>query len=279
MDIRRNEVIVTTAQRHLLPLDALDPASFERLCMWVMQRFGFHDVAHYGDAGADGGRDVVARDADGRSWVLQAKRCHLGPSAAVKALAEAVASQDADGVIVASSHSLSATARDALTIKANELKVEFLAWGRTEIDEKVKASPEILNEFFLQSTGSVRKLITLEVSNVKWDEQDNWHKDPGLKSSTLYVPIIITNKAQVPIFVDRPILKATDERPYGEEVYEFTLGERFNLDAQEELILQVSAAEIETRGCHVDAAFVAIASIQGTIKSKPNVNIQVPAFA
>src|SRR5262249_44340241 len=147
---RRRSPIITTGQRHLLPLEALDPATFERLCMWILVGSGFEDVAHYGDAGADAGRDVTARDANGNNWVLQAKRTQLGSASACKALEQAARVSRPYGVIIASSHRLSAATRDALDAKATELGVKCIAWSRTELDERVKESPEIIEEFFLK---------------------------------------------------------------------------------------------------------------------------------
>lgn len=62
-----------TGGSHTLPFEKLAPGDFERLCLWLVEREGYSRVEHLGEAGSDGGRDVVAWK-DGRRFVFQCKR-------------------------------------------------------------------------------------------------------------------------------------------------------------------------------------------------------------
>ena len=62
-----------TGTSHTLPFEKLAPLDFERLCLWLVQREGYARAEHLGEAGSEGGRDVVAWK-DGRRVVFQCKR-------------------------------------------------------------------------------------------------------------------------------------------------------------------------------------------------------------
>jgi hypothetical protein len=62
-----------TGSSHPLPFEKLSPLDFERLCLWLVKREGFTRAEHLGEAGSEGGRDVVAWK-DGRRFVFQCKR-------------------------------------------------------------------------------------------------------------------------------------------------------------------------------------------------------------
>jgi len=62
-----------TGGSHTLSFDKLAPGDFERLCLWLVEREGYSRVEHLGEAGSEGGRDVVAWK-DGRCFVFQCKR-------------------------------------------------------------------------------------------------------------------------------------------------------------------------------------------------------------
>src|SRR5260370_812284 len=62
-----------TGTRHHLPFGELSPLQFERLCLWLAEREGYLRPEHYGEAGGDEGRDVVAYK-DGGLWYFQCKR-------------------------------------------------------------------------------------------------------------------------------------------------------------------------------------------------------------
>lgn len=48
-----------TATSHRLPFQELSPLDFERLCLWLVRREGYERAEHFGEAGGEGGRDVV----------------------------------------------------------------------------------------------------------------------------------------------------------------------------------------------------------------------------
>jgi len=64
---------VRTATFHRLPFQDLSPLDFERLCLWLVRREGYERAEHLGEAGGEGGRDVVAWR-DGRRFGFQCKR-------------------------------------------------------------------------------------------------------------------------------------------------------------------------------------------------------------
>ena len=43
-----------TGTTHTLPFHQLSPRDFERLCLWLVQREGFHRAEHLGLAGSNG---------------------------------------------------------------------------------------------------------------------------------------------------------------------------------------------------------------------------------
>src|SRR5260370_37110908 len=66
---------ISTTRR--LPFSDLSPADFELLLMWLVERKGYLRPEHYGSAGSDGGRDIVAykpTDAGQELWYFQCKR-------------------------------------------------------------------------------------------------------------------------------------------------------------------------------------------------------------
>jgi hypothetical protein len=62
-----------TGTSHPLPFEQLAPLDFERLCLWLVRREGWERAEHLGEAGSEGGRDVVAWK-DGQRFVFQCKR-------------------------------------------------------------------------------------------------------------------------------------------------------------------------------------------------------------
>jgi len=62
-----------TGTAHKLHFQELSPLDFERLCLWLVRREGFERAEHLGEAGGEGGRDVVAWKG-GRRFVFQCKR-------------------------------------------------------------------------------------------------------------------------------------------------------------------------------------------------------------
>ena len=139
-----------TATRHPLPFGSLSPADFERLCLWLVRREGYEKAEHFGDRGRDQGRDVVAFR-DGRRLVFQCKRvARLEPGDAEREIAKLLRLPEAtrpEEVIFVVSTTVEAATRDrAKAAWPDPNRCGF--WSGTELDERVKRHPDILEEFF-----------------------------------------------------------------------------------------------------------------------------------
>lgn len=148
---------LVTASNHLLPLFQLDASTFERLCLWLVRAEGFTKAEHYGAAGSDGGRDIVAfRGYD--PWFFQCKRrSRLTRSqlqAEVAEVAAGVADRFADTppprvtMVFIVTSLVSARLRDAVSSYAVERGLACEFWAATELDERIKRHPELVQEFF-----------------------------------------------------------------------------------------------------------------------------------
>lgn len=139
-----------TGSTHRLPFDQLSPLDFERLCLWLVRREGYERAEHLGEAGSEGGRDVVAWK-KGRRFVFQCKR--------VKAFTATVARQEIgkirslqaqeqpDEMVFVVSQAVSADTRSAARAAwGKEASCHF--WAGGELDERVKRHPALLEEFF-----------------------------------------------------------------------------------------------------------------------------------
>src|SRR3954447_12507176 len=139
-----------TGGAHTLPFEKLAPGDFERLCFWLVQREGYSRVEHLGEAGSEGGRDVVAWK-NGRRFVFQCKRVQaFNASQARKEIEKLrrlpIADQPHDLVFVVA-RAVSADTRTAIRkIWGDEVTCHF--WSGNELDEKVKRHPDVLEEFF-----------------------------------------------------------------------------------------------------------------------------------
>jgi len=143
-----------TATTHELPFDKLSPRTFERLCLWLVQREGYERVEHLGAAGKDKGCDIIAFK-EGRLWAFQCKR--------VKKFTFGTAKKEIDKVLRLPKGErpvwyMFMVACDVSTdtrVKARKYcgehcseGMECLFWAGTELDEMVKRHPDILSEFF-----------------------------------------------------------------------------------------------------------------------------------
>src|SRR4051812_35936579 len=139
-----------TGGSHPLPFEKLAPGDFERLCFWLVQREGYSRIEHLGEAGSEGGRDVVAWK-NGRRFVFQCKRVQaFNASQARKEIEKLrrlpIADQPHDLVFVVA-RAVSADTRDAIRkIWGDEATCHF--WSSNELDERVKRHPDVLEEFF-----------------------------------------------------------------------------------------------------------------------------------
>jgi|CXWL01.1.fsa_nt_gi tetratricopeptide (TPR) repeat protein len=139
-----------TGSNHPLPFEKLSPLDFERLCLWLVQREGYERAEHLGEAGGEQGRDVVAWRADHR-LVFQCKRVKgFGPATAQAEIAKLralpAAEQPAEVVFMVSS-AVSAPARTAIRAAWGDPATCHF-WAGSELDERVKRHPDVVQEFF-----------------------------------------------------------------------------------------------------------------------------------
>ena len=144
-----------TGTTHTLPFDKLSPRDFERLCLWLVQREGYGRAEHLGAAGSEQGRDVVAWR-DGRLWAFQCKRVQrFGPRDALAEVEKVLAlpeDQRPVGLVFLVTCDVSANTRQQARARcAGEMECHF--WAGTELDEKVKRHPDIVEEFFQAGRG------------------------------------------------------------------------------------------------------------------------------
>jgi tetratricopeptide (TPR) repeat protein len=150
-----------TGSSHPLPFERLSAPDFERLCLWLVQREGFTRAEHLGEAGSEGGRDVVAWK-EGRRFVFQCKRVQaFTPAHArkeIEKLRKLPVDEQPDELVFVVSRAVSAEARSAIRAEwGDEETCQF--WAGTELDEKVKRYPDLVQEFFQLPT--VRRKASL----------------------------------------------------------------------------------------------------------------------
>ena len=139
-----------TKTTHPLPFERLSPADFERLCLWLVRREGYENALHFGAKGSDHGRDVIAYR-NGKRVAFQCKLVgRFVPAEAEKELAkilELPSELRPQDVIFLVTTAVTAETRDrAGAAWGDRGACDF--WAGTELDERVKRCPDILNEFF-----------------------------------------------------------------------------------------------------------------------------------
>jgi hypothetical protein len=139
-----------TGSSHPLPFERLAPLEFERLCLWLVQREGFTRAEHLGEAGSEGGRDVVAW-MDGRRFVFQCKRVQAFAAAQAKKEIEKlrklpVGEQPHELVFVVTRAVSADARREICTAWGDKETCHF--WAGSELDERVKRYPGLVREFF-----------------------------------------------------------------------------------------------------------------------------------
>jgi tetratricopeptide (TPR) repeat protein len=162
----------TTGTIHTLPFDKLSPRDFERLCLWLVQREGYKRAEHLGLAGREQGRDVVAYKPTPHGeglWYFQCKRYRSINARTLKdevdkylRLVQEKPHLQPVGAVFVVSCAVSAGVREEVGdyCEQHGLAHEFLAL--TELDEKVKRHPDIVEEFF----GSPIRKVFQSVVNV-----------------------------------------------------------------------------------------------------------------
>ncbi len=139
-----------TGGLHTLPFEKLSRLGFERLCLWLVEREGYERAEHLGEAGSEGGRDVVAWR-DGRRVVFQCKRVKAFTAAHAKSeiskLRRLPVAEQPQELVFVVSQAVSADARAAArTAWGDEATCQF--WAGGEFDQRVKRHADLLAEFF-----------------------------------------------------------------------------------------------------------------------------------
>jgi len=139
-----------TGGSHTLPFDKLAPGEFERLCLWLVQREGYSRIEHLGEAGSDGGRDVVAWK-DGHRFVFQCKRVQAFTASharkEIKKLRRLPVEDQPHELVFVVSRAVSVDTRSAIRKDwGDEATCHF--WSGNELDERVKRHRGLSEEFF-----------------------------------------------------------------------------------------------------------------------------------
>jgi formylglycine-generating enzyme required for sulfatase activity len=148
----------TPTTRHQHHFEDVSPDDFERLVYWLVKRSGEFDAVQWYGGARDKGRDVVAyRHTAGREkWYIQCKRYR---SIAFPTLRDELdklaghASEEPgfapDVIVFATACPVPPDAKDRAAAHARALGLPApYYWGRLELDERLKAQPEIEEEFF-----------------------------------------------------------------------------------------------------------------------------------
>jgi tetratricopeptide (TPR) repeat protein len=143
-----------TGTRHELPFDKLSPRDFERLCMALLPHQGFENPHHYGAAGSERGRDIVAQRGGAR-WYVQCKRVkECGPQILldeiekVRKLMDEYPELRPAGMLFMVGCDVSATARGRAEQRCADLSMSCEVWGGTDLDTRLRPHRDILAEFF-----------------------------------------------------------------------------------------------------------------------------------
>jgi tetratricopeptide (TPR) repeat protein len=152
-------LIVTTNKP--LHFAGMEPAEFERLCLWLVEKEGYLRPQHLGEGGNEQGRDITAYKItqDGEElWYFQCKRHKRLGAATLKKevdkyneLAASYPNKRPTGIVFVTSTVLSARARDEVAAYCDEYGYAYDFWAPSELDMKVKKYPEIVQQFFSAS--------------------------------------------------------------------------------------------------------------------------------
>ena len=138
-----------TGTTHLLPFDKLSEDDFERLCLWLVEREGFHSAEALGASGSEQGRDIVAwREQE--QLAFQCKRVkQFGFRTAEEEIEKILKlPEDLQPVKYVFLVSINVSDKTRRQVRAAYPKPEIHFWAGTELDEKVKRHPQIVREFF-----------------------------------------------------------------------------------------------------------------------------------
>ena len=196
-----------TRTTHTLPFDKLSPRDFERLCLWLVEREGYERAEHLGAAGSEQGRDIVAWR-EGALWAFQCKRMQsFGPKNATEEVKKVLAlpkDQRPTGLVFLVTCDVSANTRQQARERCKQTGMECHFWVGTELDEKVKHYPDIVDEFF-----SAQAIMTGAVSTrpIPWHEVKLTCQE---KSS--YHLSLLRHKYRPELYVERGALRQHIDR-------------------------------------------------------------------
>lgn len=149
-----------TSTRHILPFGNLSDVDFERLCFWILEKSpDFDSVEHYGTTG-DKKRDVIGykHSTTGKreQWYFQCKKYKKISFATFKNELDAIKKHTdedknfkPDAIIFVTGCPVSPSCKDDTKEYARKLSLRYIYfWTNVELDEKVKATEEVMKEFF-----------------------------------------------------------------------------------------------------------------------------------
>ena len=148
--------IMTTTK--LLPFDQLGPDEFETLCLWLVSYEGYEEPEHFGAAGSDQGRDVVALKSIGSGkqlWYFQCKRTKEIGAQQLKNEVDKITrlsikdpTKQPFGIVFVTSALISAKTRDQVEAYCHEHSYACEFWAHTELDMRVNRHEKIVQKFF-----------------------------------------------------------------------------------------------------------------------------------
>jgi hypothetical protein len=142
---------LVTGTTHPLPFLQLGGSAFERLCLWLVVREGYEAAEHLGALGSEQGRDLIAWREE-RRIAFQCKCVKaFGGADARKEVAKVLELPEdrlpAEMIFIVTCL-VPADARDKAReeLQTHDIGCQF--WAATELDEKVKRYPDMMEEFF-----------------------------------------------------------------------------------------------------------------------------------
>lgn len=152
-----------TGTTHTLPFGKLEPSTFERMCLWLVEKEGYLRAEHLGLIGGEQGRDIRAYKptSDGEKlWYFQCKRRKkIYAKTLIKEIDKiyelGINEPDlrANGIVFIVCCAISAKIRDEVRRFALSKEISCEFWGKTELDLKIKKYPEIVEQSFQIGNG------------------------------------------------------------------------------------------------------------------------------
>ncbi len=139
--------------QHPLRFGDLSAADFERLCLGLLQLESdeWQHVEHYGQAGGDQGRDLLA-SRNGARWVVQCKRTQTFQPNQITPEVDKCNALNAAlrpvGILFITSANVTAATRDEVSAYCQTRGFACEIWGRTDLDARVNRHPSLVAQFF-----------------------------------------------------------------------------------------------------------------------------------